>query len=166
MRVARSVPARIDKLVMVDPPVSGPGRRCYPIPLAPLLDLVAYAKMGQVEEYLRSGRGSTWPRRTYPHACRMASTCDERAIEETYRGFHEDDFHGDVADLKVRRRRCSLLAGVGSSFLKTSKRCSAFSRPFWSSVSRQLGIRCRVEEPEAFLRELLSLVDCDTQNSA
>lgn len=164
-RVARSVPAHISKLVMVDPPMSGPGRRPYPIPLAPLLDLVAHAKKGQVEEHLRSGRGSTWPDEHIRMRAEWLHTCDERAIEETYRGFHEDDFHGDVAELKVPTSL--LVAGRGGVILPEDER--EMQRILPSILIKRLetaGHQMQVEEPEAFLRALLSLVDCNTQNSA
>lgn len=44
LRASRSLGARIHKLVLVDPPVSGPGRRPYPIPLEFMLKGLHTAK--------------------------------------------------------------------------------------------------------------------------
>src|SRR5690606_19821174 len=40
IRAARRAGAALERIVLVDPPVSGPGRRPYPVPLARVLDLL------------------------------------------------------------------------------------------------------------------------------
>jgi N-formylmaleamate deformylase len=164
-RVARAVPESIDKLVMVDPPMSGPGRRHYPIPLAPLMDLIARAKLGQVEEHLRKGRGATWPDKHIRMRAEWLHTCDERAIEETYRSFHEDDFHGDVAGLRVQTSL--LVAGRDGVILPEDEREMRRILPF-ILIERvgSAGHQMQVEQPEAFLRALLSLINSNTQHPA
>lgn len=77
-------------VVIADPPMSGPDRDPYPIPLATF------------REQLREARNGLTPadmRRLYPlwseEACRLRAewlaTCDETAVVESHRGFESED---------------------------------------------------------------------------
>ncbi|WJR79900.1 alpha/beta hydrolase [Bradyrhizobium sp. NP1] len=100
IRAARARPAGLARIVLADPPVSGPGRRPYPSPLPALLELIAAARRGEVEDLLRA-TPSVWPEPQLLTRAEWLSTCDERAVTVTHRGFHEDDIHADLPGVAV-----------------------------------------------------------------
>lgn len=101
IRAARWRPSSIDLLILVDPPVSGPGRRVYPIPIEPLLKLLRSARRGEVDAALRSPSAPRWPEQHIRTRAEWMHTCDERALIESHKGFHQDDIHRDLANLDV-----------------------------------------------------------------
>lgn len=101
IRAARWRPMSIDQLILVDPPVSGPGRRPYPIPIEPLLKMLHSAKRGEVEAELRLPSAPPWPEQHIRARAEWMHTCDERALIESHRSFHLDDIHYDLANLGV-----------------------------------------------------------------
>jgi len=101
IRAARWRPSSMDQLILVDPPVSGPGRRAYPIPIEPLLKLLHSAKLGELDAALRSPSAPQWPEQHIRTRAEWMHTCDERALIESHKGFHQDDIHRDLADLGV-----------------------------------------------------------------
>lgn len=111
VRVARQQPSSIDQLILVDPPVSGPGRRAYPIPIEPLLKLLQSAKRGEADAVLRSPSAPRWPEQHIRARAEWMHTCDERALIESHKGFHHDDIHRDLADLDVPT--ALIVAGLG-----------------------------------------------------
>jgi N-formylmaleamate deformylase len=100
IRAARSKPAELARIVLVDPPVSGPGRRAYPSSLSKLLELIALGKRGDVEDRLRV-EPLVWPEAQLLTRAEWLCTCDERAITVTHRSFHEDDVHSDLPHVTV-----------------------------------------------------------------
>ena len=79
-------------LVVVDPPLSGPGRAPYPSPLDFFVDGLRRARAGSLTvEALRPSFPSWTDEQLQIRADWMA-TCDETAVVETHRGFHEEDF--------------------------------------------------------------------------
>lgn len=102
IRTARWRAASVERLILVDPPVSGPGRRAYPIPIDPLLKLLRHAKRGEADAALRGPTAPAWPEQHIRTRAEWLHSCDERALIETHRGFHSDDIHFDLAHLSVR----------------------------------------------------------------
>jgi len=77
--------------VLVDPPMSGPGRGQYPTTLAAFLGQLAEARRGtDADEVARSW--PRWPRREQELRARWLSSCDEAAIAATHAGFESEDF--------------------------------------------------------------------------
>jgi N-formylmaleamate deformylase len=77
--------------VLVDPPMSGPGRAPYPTTLAAFLGQLAEAQRGtDADEVARSW--PRWPRREQELRARWLSSCDEAAIAATHAGFESEDF--------------------------------------------------------------------------
>jgi N-formylmaleamate deformylase len=99
-RAARRNPAGLSSVVLVDPPVSGPGRREYPGKLPWYVDSMALARAGMDAEAMRSFC-PTWTEAERQLRAEWLHTCDERAVLESYQGFHTDDFHTDAAHLSV-----------------------------------------------------------------
>lgn len=100
IRVARSCPAGLQRLVLVDPPVSGPGRRRYPSQLPWYIDSIRLARRGITVEQMRQFC-PTWTEEQLRLRAEWLHTCDERAIVTTFDGFHQDDIHADVPHVKV-----------------------------------------------------------------
>jgi N-formylmaleamate deformylase len=86
---ARGVPLR--GTVLVDPPMSGPGRGPYPTTLDAFLDQLEEAQRGtDADEVARSW--PRWPRREQELRARWLSSCDTAAIVATHAGFESEDF--------------------------------------------------------------------------
>ena len=86
---------RAIRLVIVDPPVSGPGRRPYPSPLSWYLESIRLMRSGAGMESLRPF-SPTWTDEQLRVRAEWLHTCDERAIAAGYAGFHDDDIHQDL----------------------------------------------------------------------
>ena len=101
IRVARHHPrSNLGGVVLVDPPVTGPGRRKYPISLEWMLTVLRAAKSGISLEQMRAFV-PTWQDAHIRLRAEWLATCDQRAVEAAYRGFHEDDIHSDLPHLKL-----------------------------------------------------------------
>ena len=100
IRVARRRDERLGKLVLIDPPVSGPGRRRYPSQLPWYVDSIRLARRGITIEQMRTFC-PTWTDEQLRLRAQWLHTCDERAIVTTFDGFHQDDIHADVPHIKV-----------------------------------------------------------------
>ena len=99
-RAAVSRPAGLESVVLVDPPVSGPGRRAYPSKLPWYVDSMALARQGVDGEALRAFNPS-WTDAERQLRAEWLHTCDERAVLESFEEFHTQDFHADAARLHV-----------------------------------------------------------------
>lgn len=87
--VAAGLPARGS--LLVDPPMSGPGRGPYPTTLEAFLDQLGQARRGtDADEVARSW--PRWPRREQELRARWLSSCDETAVRATHEGFETEDF--------------------------------------------------------------------------
>src|SRR5437868_6141126 len=100
IRTARLCPGGLERLVLVDPPVSGPGRRAYPANLAWYIDSIRLMRDGAGFEALRSF-SPTWTDAQLRLRAEWLHTCDERAIVSTYESFHQDDVHADLPHIAV-----------------------------------------------------------------
>ncbi|MDT0269832.1 alpha/beta hydrolase [Streptomyces sp. DSM 44915] len=94
-RVAATAAARPDSpisgTVLVDPPLSGPGRGPYPTPLAVFLDQLGQARRGTTAaEVARSWPG--WPERELRLRAGWLASCSEAAVRATHAGFESEDF--------------------------------------------------------------------------
>ncbi|MCH8532644.1 MAG: alpha/beta hydrolase [Saccharospirillum sp.] len=90
----------IDKLVLVDPPVSGPGRREYPSKLPWYIDSMKACRHGADIETMRTFC-PTWTDEQLRLRAEWLHTCNEKAVIDTFNGFHEDDIHQNLPSLKV-----------------------------------------------------------------
>jgi len=91
---------RFERLALIDPPVSGPGRRGYPAKLPWYIDAMALARHGASVEDLRPFT-PTWTDAEIALRAEWLHTCDEAAVLASYAGFHEDDIHQDLATLSL-----------------------------------------------------------------
>jgi N-formylmaleamate deformylase len=97
---ARRQPGFASRIVLVDPPVSGPGRRPYPTNLEWYTDVLRTARQGITSEDVRRHL-PCWDETHLRLRAEWLHTCDETAIVVSYRGFHEDDFHYDLSRIGI-----------------------------------------------------------------
>lgn len=100
IRAARGNPAGLTRLVLVDPPVSGPGRRAYPSQLPWYVDSIRLARQGIDAEGMRRFC-PTWTDAQLRLRAEWLHTCDERAIVTSFEDFHRDDVHADMPSVRV-----------------------------------------------------------------
>ncbi|HCW19671.1 MULTISPECIES: alpha/beta fold hydrolase [unclassified Achromobacter] len=100
VRAGRTRPAGLRRLVLVDPPVSGPGRRPYPAKLPWYVDSMAQARHGMDAEAMRAFC-PTWTDAQRQLRAQWLHTCDERAIVQSFDAFQTDDIHADLPLLNV-----------------------------------------------------------------
>ncbi|MEQ9692371.1 MAG: alpha/beta hydrolase [Bauldia litoralis] len=78
-------------IVLVDPPLSGPGRDPYPTGLDSFMAQLNEAKAGTTVEAVRRFYPK-WPERELLLRIELLPTCDETAVRETHAGFEQEDF--------------------------------------------------------------------------
>ncbi|AWL06692.1 alpha/beta fold hydrolase [Massilia oculi] len=92
IRAAAGRPRGLSKLVIIDPPVSGPGRRAYPSKLPWYVDSMRLAREGCSPQQMRDFC-PTWTEEQLRLRAEWLHTCDERAVVASFEGFHADDIH-------------------------------------------------------------------------
>lgn len=100
IRAASKHPAGLKRLVMVDPPVSGPGRRAYPAKLPWYVDSIRQSQLGMTGDEMRAFCPSWTPEQLQLRA-QWLPTCNEIAIRASFDGFHTDDVHVDLPGLNL-----------------------------------------------------------------
>lgn len=95
IRAARTQPAALARLVLIDPPVSGPGRRSYPSKLPWYVDSMRLARAGTDMQAMREFC-PTWSEEQLRLRAEWLHTCDERAVITSFEAFHTDDVHADL----------------------------------------------------------------------
>lgn len=90
--------ADVEQLVLVDPPMTGPGRRSYPTPLSHILQMLSAARRAELQETLIRLNAPVWPEDLLRLRAEWLHTCDERGVVTSYRELHEEDFHADLAN--------------------------------------------------------------------
>jgi N-formylmaleamate deformylase len=114
IRAARLDSGVFGRLVLIDPPVTGPGRRPYPVPLAWYIESIRAMKEGESYEVLRRFT-PTWDEEHLRLRAEWLHTCDEKAVEQTHLGFHEDEIVSELAYLRVPT--LLMVAGKGGTIL-------------------------------------------------
>ena len=100
----------IARVVIVDPPLSGPGRSPFPSTLDRYLSVLRLAARGASLDELRPFT-PTWKEEHLRVRAEWLPTCDETAVIETHRGFQTDDIHTDLPLL--RAEALFMVAGKG-----------------------------------------------------
>ncbi|MGD9942368.1 MAG: alpha/beta fold hydrolase [Burkholderiaceae bacterium] len=99
-RAAAQNPAGLARLAMVDPPVSGPGRRPYPAAIEWYSESIALARKGIDADGMRRFC-PTWTEEQLRLRAQWLHTCDLRAVLTSFEQFHTDDFHADLPRIRV-----------------------------------------------------------------
>lgn len=100
IRAASRQPAGLTRVVAVDPPVSGPGRRAYPARLPWYVDSIRMARHGISLDQMREFC-PTWTEAQLRLRAQWLHTCDERAIVTSFEAFQTDDIHTDLPRIAV-----------------------------------------------------------------
>ena len=106
--------APIGKLVLVDPPVSGPGRRDYPGKLPWYIDSIAQSEQRMDTQAMRAFC-PTWTEEQLQLRAEWLPTCYPPAIRKAYEDFHVVDIHQDFPLLD--RDTLLMVAGKGGVIL-------------------------------------------------
>ncbi|QXZ09578.1 alpha/beta hydrolase [Comamonas sp. Y33R10-2] len=100
IRAASSQPAGLSKLVIVDPPVSGPERRAYPAALPWYVDSIRQANEGMdAQDMLKFCPSWTLEQRQL--RAQWLHTCYESAIVQSFEDFGADDIHANLPSIKL-----------------------------------------------------------------
>jgi N-formylmaleamate deformylase len=103
IRAARKNPAAFSGLILVDPPVSGPGRRPYPSAWPWYEDSIVMARKGCSGQDMRRFC-PTWTDEQTALRAEWLHTCQLDAIRTAYDGFQTDDIHSDLPQIKLPMR--------------------------------------------------------------
>jgi N-formylmaleamate deformylase len=79
-------------VILADPPLTGPGRAPYPVPIDPYVDSLRKAKKGATADDMRPAF-PTWSDEHLELRAKWLGTCSEAAVVETYERFHTEDVH-------------------------------------------------------------------------
>ena len=96
VRTAVRNPERLSRLILVDPPVSGPGRRPYPSKLDWYVDSIRLARRGMDADAMRAFC-PTWSDEHLALRAEWLHTCHEPAVTTAFDAFHAEDFYADLA---------------------------------------------------------------------
>lgn len=99
LRLAARVPSVIGKLVLVDPPVSGPGRRPYPMALDVYLKSLDAVSRGLGYDEMK--KILPWSDEHLELRMEWLPSCDPTAIIESHKSFHEEDIHRDLPKISA-----------------------------------------------------------------
>lgn len=94
VRLAARAPGCVGKLVLVDPPISGPGRRPYPLPLNWYLESIDAVSRGEGYEEMR--KNLPWSEEHLELRMEWLPTCDRTAVMESHKSFQEEEIHSDL----------------------------------------------------------------------
>lgn len=108
IRLAAKHPHLLSRLVLADPPVSGPGRRPYPNPLQQYLDNIDMASRGEPLPPSKLYTPEQLLLRT-----EWVASCSKEAVSETHRHFHDEDIFGDLP--RIACPTLLLYAGQGDT---------------------------------------------------
>ena len=100
VRLAALAPAAVGKVVLVDPPVSGPGRRPYPLPIEFYLKSLDAVSRGNGYEEMK--QAFPWADKHLQLRMEWLPTCDVTAIVESHKSFLEEEIHSDLPRITAR----------------------------------------------------------------
>ncbi|MDQ0346711.1 alpha/beta fold hydrolase [Ancylobacter vacuolatus] len=100
IRLAARSSGVVSRLVLVDPPLSGPGRAPYPTPLSSYLTAHEAASRGATVEAFRPLTPG-WSDPQIALRLQWLPTCSVEAITRSHAGFHEEDIFPDLPFLDV-----------------------------------------------------------------
>jgi N-formylmaleamate deformylase len=87
-------------VILADPPLTGPGRAPYPVPIDPYVDSLRKAKAGATADDMRAAF-PTWSDEHLELRAKWLGTCSEVAVVETYERFHTENLHALLPRIQV-----------------------------------------------------------------
>lgn len=98
-RLGAAAPEACSTLILVDPPLSGPGREPYPTPLSSYTSAREAASRGATVEDFRQFT-PTWTDEQIALRIEWLPTCSVDAITQTHKNFQEEDVFPDFPKLR------------------------------------------------------------------
>ncbi len=108
IRLAARYPQLVSRLLLADPPVSGPGRRPYPNGIQQYIDAIDKASRGEA-----LSPSSIYTPEQLLLRTEWVTTCSKEAVIATHRGFHEEDIFADLP--RIQCPSLLLYAGQGDT---------------------------------------------------
>jgi N-formylmaleamate deformylase len=163
IRAAARDSRQMARVLLIDPPVSGPGRRSYPYPLDLYLNSIRAAVQGITAEALRAFT-PTWTDEQLRLRAQWLHTCDEAAVVQAHRGFHEDDIHADIARLETPG--LLMVAGRGGVISAEDRaEIRALAPHLSQSVAADAGHMIPWDDAEGFFRLLGEYLRIDLRHA-
>ena len=100
-RLGARHPRASSRLVLADPPVSGPGRRPYAMTLQSYMDRISEARAGRLDLAAMRKSYPLWKEEHLRLRAEWLHTCDDTAIRESVRGFQEEEIQSDFGKIRV-----------------------------------------------------------------
>lgn len=94
-------PTASSRLVLADPPLSGPGRRPYSMTLQSYMDRIHEARSGRLDLAAMRKIYPLWEEEHLRLRAEWLHTCDDTAIRESVRNFQEEEIQSDFAKIRV-----------------------------------------------------------------
>ena len=91
-------PEHAGPVVLVDPPLTGPGRPPYPTSLETFKEQLQLARRGATADDMRAYFPS-WPEKELALRAEQLKHCDETAVYESWENFHREDFFPYLRDM-------------------------------------------------------------------
>jgi len=110
-RMGHTEGSKLERVAMIDPPLSGPGRRQYVRSLSFYLDAIHEARKGRADVEAIRKTYPGWTEGQLRLRAEWLHTCDDTAIEQSLRGINEEDIHGDIP--KIVAPALLMVAGKG-----------------------------------------------------
>ncbi len=98
IKLAAAHPEVVGRLIIADPPVSGSGKRSYPIPLDWYLEGIDLAARGEIP--VADGPLANWTEEQLALRAEWLPTCDVTAMTESRRSFDDEDIHSLMPSIK------------------------------------------------------------------
>lgn len=158
VRLAAKHGGQLRRLILVDPPVSGPGRRPYLHSVSFYIDRIRAAKAGALDFAELRRSYPKWQESELRLRAEWLHTCDELAIAETVRGFQADDIHADFPVIRVP----TLLVVAGAGGVITQADTEELRRLMPSLEVRTVenaGHMIPFEDLEGFLSSMKGFID-------
>lgn len=91
MRFGACRPDRVGPLIIVDPPMIGPGRPPYATPLSAFVDELRKARTGELTLEQLAVSWPSWDTERLRERREWLPTCSEDGLRQSYRGLEQDD---------------------------------------------------------------------------
>ncbi|MFD0679344.1 MULTISPECIES: alpha/beta fold hydrolase [unclassified Paenibacillus] len=154
---AAQYPELVGTLILIDPPISGPGRREFPMPLSRFTGPKVALEKGNMEEFAAFYANTRLDTGVKAEELKL---CSLQSIEQSYNSIMYEPFHSYYRLIRSR----TLLLAAGLSPLITEEELDELKRMNPVVLTKRIvGIGHEIfkEDPKLFVDELLRFVEGD-----
>ena len=152
-KFAAQHPSYIEKLILIDPPISGPGRRPFPVPISRFLDAKKAVDLKDDERFRQF-----YDRRKIDLTLKWyeMQNCTIDAIEQSYHSIATESFHVHFAQVTVP----TMLLAADSPLITDEEfdELARLNPSVFMRRQRAVGHEMFKENPELFVYEILSFI--------